>query len=78
MIITNAAILRLASASDEQKAFIYRNGIDYGAAIKKAKTIMCGIVEKETAEQLDELIAECSLPAAKQLHGEGMTLEPYG
>lgn len=75
MKITNAAIFRLAGATDEQKLKIYNTGINYAAVIKKAKEIMLFPQAKETAEQLDDLIGECSLPAAKIIHGDAMQLE---
>ena len=75
MILTNAAIFRLASASDEQKAKIYNSGIDYAAVIKKAKSILLFPQSKETIESLDSLIGECSLPAAKLIHKDAMQFE---
>lgn len=75
MKITNAFIFRLGAADDETKKKIYNAGIDYAAVIKRAKELLLWPQGNETVTQLDDVIGECSLPAAKIIHGDAMQLE---
>lgn len=69
MIITNAAVIRLANSSPEVRQKLMAESGNYKAVIKKAKEIMCTVstvadpTEKtELNNKLDELIGECSFP----------------
>lgn len=75
MNITAAAVIRMANALPEVRKQMIDQATHPELIIQKAKELQTGAaVDKEQDENLDELIAELSLPAANKKNPEAVTL----